>query len=182
MMQQRTGANVLKREVAVTVREHAAASADRVFHVLTDVSAHVRWGGAEASTLLSVNAPAGPATAGTEFSSTAEDAICWIKDSSVVTEAVPPLTFEKVTDSGLENKKTGTPADWLVVHRYEIQPDGGHSNITYTTRIVRASALPGRLAVFGIPVLRRLAALELARASKAGLRRLAAAAETSARA
>jgi hypothetical protein len=137
MKEQRTAANVLQREVAVTVREHAGVPAQRVYDVLADLPGHPGWGGAEASTLLSMDAPPGPARAGTEFTSTAEDAICRMRDSSVVTEAVRP---------------------------------------------VRASALPGVLAIYGIPVLRSLASLEWARASRAGLRRLIAAAETIARA
>jgi hypothetical protein len=182
MKQQRTAANVLKREVAVTVREHSAAPAHTVFDVLADLAGHPGWGGAEASTLLSMDAPPGQATAGTEFTSTAEDSICRMRDSSVVTEAVRPSTFERVTESALESKKNGTPADWLLVHRYEIRPDGNQSDVTYTCRLVRATALPGMLAMFGTPVLRSLAAREWARASRAGLRRLIAAAETTARA
>ncbi|ALV43591.1 hypothetical protein AU252_22440 [Pseudarthrobacter sulfonivorans] len=182
MTQQRTGANVLKREITVTVREHSTAPAHTVFEVLADLRLHPGWGGAEASTLLSIEAPPGQATAGTEFTSTAEDAICRMRDSSVVTEAVRPSRFERVTESALESKKKGTQADWLLVHRYEIHPDGNQSDVTYTCRLVRATALPGPLAMFGIPVLRSLAAGEWARASRAGLRRLIVAAQSTARA
>jgi hypothetical protein len=182
MKQQRTAANVLQREVAVTAREHARVPAQRVYDVLADLPGHPGWGGAEASTLLSMDAPPGPARAGTEFTSTAEDAICRMRDSSVVTEAVRPSRFERVTESALESKKTGKPADWLLVHRYGIEPDGSQCDITYTCRLVRASALPGVLAIYGIPVLRSLASFDWARASRAGLRRLIAAAETTARA
>jgi hypothetical protein len=122
------------------------------------------------------------ATAGTEFMSTAEDGTCRMTDSSVVTEAVRPLRFERVTESAVESKKKGTTAAWLLVHRYNIEADGNQSNVTYTCRLVRASGLPGVLALYGIPVLRSLARLEWARASRAGLRRLTAAAETTARA
>lgn len=182
MTQQRSAANVLKHERAVTVRAHAKAPADKVFDVLANLSGYLGWGGAEASTLLSIDAPAGQATAGTEFTSTAEDAICRMQDSSVITEAVRPSTFEKVTESALVTKKNGRPANWLVAHRYEIQADGDQSDITYTCRLIRASALPGALAVYGIPVLRWFVTLEWARASKAGAKRLAAAAESTARA
>lgn len=180
MKQQRTPANVLKNELAVTVREHATVPAQAVFDVLANLPGHLGWGGVEASTLLSMDAPAGQAEAGTEFTSTAEDAICRMRDSSVVTEAIRPSKFERVTDSVLESKKNRKPADWLLVHRYEIEPDGGQSDITYTCRLVRARALPGVLAIYGIPVLRSLASLEWARASRAGPRRLIAAAETTA--
>ena len=182
MRQQRTAANVLRREVTVTVREHSTAPAGTVFDVLADLPGHPGWGGAEATTLLSMEAPPGQAAVGTEFMSTAEDAICRMRDSSVVTEAVRPSRFERVTESALESKKNGTPADWLLVHRYEIRPDGNESDVTYTCRLVRATALPGILAVFGTPVLRSFAAREWERASKTGLRRLVAAAEKTARA
>jgi hypothetical protein len=180
MKQQRTAANVLKHEMAVTVHEHTAAPADKVFDVLADLPGHLGWGGAEASTLLTIDAPAGQATAGTEFTTTTEDAICRMRDSSVVTEAVRPSRFERVTESALETKKNGTPANWLLVHRYEIESDADQSVVTYSCRLVRASALPGLLAMYGIPVLRSLASLEWARASRAGLRRLIAAAEMTA--
>ncbi|MEW9873133.1 hypothetical protein [Arthrobacter sp. HS15c] len=180
MRQQRTAANVLKREVTVTVREHSTAPATLLFDVLADLPRHPVWGGAEASTLLSMEAPQGQATAGTEFTSTAEDAICRMRDSSVVTEAVRPSTFERVTESALESKRDGTPADWLLVHRYDIRADGSQSDISYTCRLVRATALPGLLVMFGTPVLRSLAVREWTRASRAGLRRLVAAAENAA--
>ncbi|MBT2538568.1 hypothetical protein [Arthrobacter sp. ISL-69] len=178
MTRQMASANVLKHELAVMVREKSKATANTVFNTLANLSGHPGWGGAEAATLLSVDAPAGPAMAGTEFTSTSEDATCRIWDSSVVTEAVRPATFEKVTESRLKTKRKGTPAQWLLVHRYEIEPVGVGSRITYTCRLVRADALPGSLALLGIPVLRWLASREWARASRAGLRRLVAAAET----
>lgn len=181
MQQQKGAANVLKREVAVTVRERAKAPADTVFDVLADLPGHFDWGGAEASTLLSIEAPALPAAVGTEFTSTGEDAICRMRDSSVVTEAARPSRFERVTDSALELKRNGKPADWVLVHRYEMEPDGNQCGITYTCRLVRASALPGALSLFGIPGLRSIAAIEWSRAARAGLRRLVVAAETRAR-
>ncbi|MDQ0078402.1 hypothetical protein [Arthrobacter oryzae] len=182
MTRQMAAANVLKHELVVTVWRKSTAQADVVFDTLADLSGHPGWGGAEASTLLSVDAPAGPAIAGVEFTSTSEDAICRIWDSSVVTQAVRPATFEKVTESRLETKRKGSPAQWLMVHRYEVEPDGDRSKITYTCRLVRANALPGSLALYGIPVLRSLASREWARPSRAGLRRLVAAAEAKPRA
>lgn len=182
MKQQKTAGNVLRQEVAVTVSQHSTAPAHIVFDVLANLPGHLMWGGAEASTLLFMDAPEGQATAGTEFSSTAEDGICRMQDSSVVTEAVRPLSFERVTESVLTSKRNGTKADWLTVHRYDIEADGSQSSITYRCRLVRANGLPGPLAMFGIPVLRSLASLEWARASRAGLRRLVAAAESMAQA
>lgn len=182
MAQQTASGNVLRHELALTVRVAAAAPPGAVFDTLADLSGQPGWGGAEASLLLSVGAPSGPAVAGTEYTSTAEDAVCIIRDSSVVTEASRPRTFEKVTDSRLETKKGGLPAQWLLVHRYDIEPAGDGSLITCTSRLVRANALPGPLAVYGIPVLRRLGMWEWARAGRAGLLRLAAASDRKTRA
>lgn len=181
MKQQRTVGNVLRREIAVTVHDHAMVPADIVFDVLANLPNHMEWGGAEASTLLSMQAPIGLATVGTEFTSTAEDRICRMQDSSVVTEALRPRTFERVTESALESKKYGTRAGWLLVHRYEIESKVDQSEITYTCRLVRASGLPGVLSMFGFPLLRSFAAREWARANRGGLRRLIAAAEAAPR-
>ena len=182
MKQQSTAGNVLNHEIAVTVHQHATVPADIVFDVLANLSHHMLWGGADASTLLSMQAPPGQATAGTEFTSTAEDRICRMRDSSVVTEALRPWMFERVTESAVESKKHGTKASWLLVHRYEIEAAAEQSDVSYTCRLVRASGLPGPLAMFGFPVLRSLAMHEWARANKEGLGRLIAAAETSVRA
>lgn len=179
MKQKRDTANALGRELVITVREQAKVPAHTVFDTLVDLSGHLSWGGAEASTLLSIEAPSGPATVGTEFTSSAEDAMCRMRDSSVVTEASRPTTFERVTESALEHKRSGKSAKWVVVHRYEIAPDGNLCAVSYTGRIVRATALPGALAVLGIPWLRAIAAWEWTRASKAGVRRLIVAAEDS---
>lgn len=59
MKQQRTAGNVLNHEIAVTVHQHATVPADIVFDVLANLSHHMMWGGAEASTLLSMQAPRG---------------------------------------------------------------------------------------------------------------------------
>jgi len=181
-MKQRKGmANALGRELVMTVRESANAPAHTVFDLLVDLPGHLSWGGAEASTLLSIEARSEPATVGTEFTSSGEDAMCRMRDSSVVTEATRPTTFERVTESALEHKRNGKSAAWVVVHRYEIEPDGETCAVSYTCRIVRASALPGALAMLGIPVLRAIAAWEWTRASRAGLHRLVVAAEDRAR-
>jgi len=181
-MKQRKGpANVLWRELVMTVRESAKAPARTVFDLLVDLPGHMGWGGAEASTLLSIEAPSEPAAVGSEFTSFTEDAMCRMRDSSVVTEATRPITFERVAESALEHKRNGKSAVWVVVHRYEIEPDGDTCAVSYTCRIVRASSLPGALAVLGIPGLRAIAAWEWTRASKAGLHRLVEAAEYRAR-
>lgn len=107
--------------------------------------------------------------------------MCRMQDSSVVTEAVRPTRFERVTDSRVEVKRSGKAADWVVVHRYETEPDSDECTVTYTCRLVRASVLPGALSMLGVRGLRAIAAWEWSRASRAGLRRLTAAAEARSR-
>lgn len=170
------------REVAVTVRERTMAPPQLVFDALADPQRYLDWGGAEASTLLSIDAPPGSATVGTEFTSTGEDMVCEMWDSSVVTEATPPLRFERVVDSAVTVKRSGKTADWVLVHRYELEPDGSGTTVTYASRLVRASALPGPLSMLGIPVLRTIALREWSKAAQAGLHRLIVAAEGGARA
>jgi hypothetical protein len=98
-------------------------------------------------------------------------------DSSVVTEAERPRALEFVTESAMQLKKAGASTDWMIVHRYEIEPRGIGCHVTYTSRVTRASALPGPLGVFKLPILRWLAMREAAGQAKRGLRNLSRMAE-----
>ncbi|MFJ5958827.1 hypothetical protein ACIQC5_23045 [Paenarthrobacter sp. NPDC092416] len=170
--------NVLPREAMISVREHTMAPVLTVYDVLSNVTGRLRWGGAEAAVLLSVEAPEGQLTVGSEFTSTAEVRIWRLRDSSVITEAIRPLRFECVTDSTVEQTKNGATADWLLVHHYDISEHGHQGDISYTCRLISATGLPGALTILRFPVLRSLATYVWARASRSGLRRLIAAAET----
>jgi hypothetical protein len=152
--------NVLKgRELEGRVSAPCRAPAAVVYELLVDLTSHLEWGGTRRtgkSRLLSVDAPPGPASVGTEFSSTGQDSMCRMNDRSIVTTASPSRAFEFVTESICEFKN-GTRADWTIVHRYDIEPDLDGSRIRYTHRATRASALPGPLALFRVPVLRSIA-------------------------
>jgi hypothetical protein len=151
--------NVLKPELEGRLTVSSRAPAGVVYELLVDIASHLEWGGTRRkgkSRLLSVEAPPGPATVGTEFSSMGQDSMCRMKDRSVVTGATPPSTFEFVTDSICEFRR-GKRAVWTIVHRYDIEPDPSGSRVTYTHRAMRASALPGPLALFRVPILRSLA-------------------------
>jgi len=169
-------ANALKgRELVIEVEERGAAPAGVVYDLLADLSTHLEWGGARQqgkSRLLSLDAPAGTAAVGTEFSTTGEDAICHMEDRSVVTESSRARTFEFVTESSMELKRGGKRSEWTLVHRYEIAPESGGCRVTFRSRITRVSALPGLLVVFRIPGLRAIALKEAASGSRAGLRNL----------
>ena len=89
--------------------EHACeASAEAVYDTLADLRSHFEWGGerqGKKTRLLSIEAPEGPAVAGTEFETTGADPMGAFADRSVVTEASRPRAFEFVTEARLTTKK-----------------------------------------------------------------------------
>ena len=104
------------------MEEASQAPAEVVYDLLADIGSHLEWGGRMQKKnyrLLSIQAPEGPASVGTEFSSSGADAMGTFDDSSVVTEATRPSLFEFVTEARLSTKK-GKVVEWTLVHRYEI--------------------------------------------------------------
>lgn len=178
MHMQRTGergANALKQELVVHVEATSGASAEHVYAVLADLSTHTVWAGERQGTktrLLTIDAPAGPATVGTEFSSTGSDPMGSFADRSVVTEAKPGRTFEFVTEARFSKRK-GATSDWTNVERYELEPLADGCRIVCTGRVARMSSLPGTLKVFNVPGLRGLALKASARVSRRTVRNLA---------
>jgi hypothetical protein len=177
-MEQRIGnarRNALTRELLVRVEEPCRAPAGAVYGLVADLRTHLEWAGERQKRtfrLVSVEAPEGPATVGTEFATEGIDPMGRFTDSSVVTEATGPSLFEFVTEARLTTKK-GARVDWTNVHRYEIEPDGPGCRIRYTIRIVRISQLPGSLAMFKVPGLRGLGLKVSASYARRGLRNLA---------
>jgi hypothetical protein len=151
--------NALKGELRIHVEERSGAPAEAVYDLLADIGSHLEWGGAmqpkQTFRLLSMEAPEAPASVGTEFRSTGADAMGRFADTSVVTEAVRPRLFEFVTEARLTTKKGGV-VEWTIVHRYELASQAEGCRISYAERIVRVNRLPGALAVFGVPGLRRI--------------------------
>lgn len=183
MAAQRIGngrANALKGgERSYVLVQETSAAPEVVWDILADLRSHTRWGGErqKAKTrLLSIEAPAGPATVGTEFATTGADPMGGFTDRSVVTEATRPQTFEFVTEATLRTKK-GAQADWTVIHRYDLEPGGSGCRISYTVRIARISALPGLLGLFNAPGLSGLVMKASAGVARRGVRNLAALAE-----
>ncbi len=152
-------ANPLRGELVVQVETTSVAPAEIVYDLLADVRSHLEWGGRRQAKktyrLLSIEAPEGPASVGTEFSSSGADAMGRFADSSVVTEAERPSRFEFVTEARLSTKK-GAVVEWTLVHRYEIASEGEGCRVSYTARTVRISELPGALRMFNIRGLRPL--------------------------
>ena len=168
-------ANALKGELLIRLEEASTAPAEAVYELLADVRSHLEWGGKrqpkENFRLLSVQAPEGAASVGTEFQTTGADSMGRFADSSVVTEASRPSLFEFVTEARLSTKK-GKVVEWTNVHRYELARQGEGCRVSYTLRVVRISELPGALAIFKVPGLRSLGLKLSGSYARKGLRNL----------
>ena len=171
--------NALKREIAIRVEATSRASAEEIYDVLADIGSHLKWAGEmqrQKNHLLTIEAPEGPAGVGTEFTSTGVAPEGRYTDRSVVTEATRPAAFEFVTEAHVETKK-GKTADLTNISRYDITPTSEGCRISNTLRIVRASALPGPLALMNIRPLAPLVRRDTEGLVGRGLRNLAAVAE-----
>jgi hypothetical protein len=90
------------KNFSMTLKRHSTASPEAIYDVLADLRTHLVWGGAQQRfgfRLLSLDAPAGPATTGTSFTSTGGIPMSprHFEDRSAVTLAVRPSRFEFVT-------------------------------------------------------------------------------------
>src|SRR5260370_7584735 len=109
------------------------AKPEDVYDLLADLKTHLVWGGARQSSdfrLLSLQAPPGPATVGTTFSSTGTIPMSvrrW-KDRSTVTAADRPRTFEFITEARAGDRNAMTAR---YRHRYEISSDPAGSPVPY---------------------------------------------------
>jgi hypothetical protein len=116
-----------------------------VYETIADLRNHLAWSGERAASetfkLLSLEAPDGPATVGTAFSSSGSADNGTFHDRSEVTVAAPPSAFVIETDAHLDRKR-GKPWDAHFVHRYDIEPEGGGSRITYTENVERVNYVP----------------------------------------
>ena len=130
------------------------APAEAVYDLLADLESHLEWGGArqlETTRLLSLRAPEGPATVGTEFSTTGSDGkVARWSDRSVVTEAIRPEVFEFVTEGRREGKPGSRPWDMTAVHRYEIAPKPEGCAVTYVQELTRLEGAPRPLTTRGV--------------------------------
>ncbi len=144
-----------KRPLPETAFEAACrAPAEAVYDLLADLRNHLDWAGerqGETTRLLTMDAPPGPASVGTEFRTTGSDGKVarWV-DRSVVTEATRPSVFEFVTEGVRHGKPGRPPWEATAVHRYRIAatPDG--CRVAYTGQVTRDSGFPG---IFRAPVI-----------------------------
>jgi len=156
------------------------AKPEAVYDLLADLRTHVEWGGARQSRdfrLLSLDAPAAPATVGTTFSSTGTIPVSRRKwsDRSTVTVADRPQKFEFTTEARAGG---GHPMTAVYTHTYEISPEAGGSRVTYrmtqlsiTNPILRLGPAMARMTWLMIPMfagrgLRNLVALAEQRKSR----------------
>lgn len=130
---------------AMRLSASAKAPAEAVYELLADLKQHLVWAGERAPKksfrLLTLEAPDGAASVGTEFSSTGADSSGRFEDRSMVTEATAPRVFAFETDSRLARKK-GEPLESHIVHRYELAPNGSGTTISYSISIERVNYLP----------------------------------------
>jgi hypothetical protein len=126
----------------------STASPEDVYEILADVSTHLEWAGKQAPNkafkLLSLDASKGRAAVGTTWASTGSNSksgSMTFHDRSVVTDAAAPNRFAFVTDAHLERKNRKT-WDVRFVHRYEVQPEGAGSRVTYEARVYPVNYRP----------------------------------------
>jgi Polyketide cyclase / dehydrase and lipid transport len=153
---------------------HCAAPPQVVYELLADLRTHVVWGGQTNrmhQRLLTMECPDGPATVGTVFRSVGYTSHGLWHDRSEVTVASPPSVFEFTTRGTMQTKP---PFHGAWVHRYEVQPDGAGSTITYRCQWQLTKSVGNR------PRLRRsvFCKLVLPTIWESGLRGLATMAET----
>jgi hypothetical protein len=147
-----------------------------VYDLLADLRTHLVWGGQSSGMhqrLLTLDAPDTPATAGTEFQSVGYTSHGLWHDRSRVTIATPPTVFEFTTEGTMQSRP---PFHGSWVHRYEVEPNGQGSKITYHCQWKLTKAVGER------PRLRRTVFCQLVLPTiwEAGLKGLAAMAEADA--
>ena len=123
----------------------SSAPPEAVYDVIADLRNHVVWSGEMAASegfrMLSLDAPEGPATVGTTFSSSGSAQKDTFHDLSVVTEANRPSRFTIETDATLERRSAPT-WEGHFIHRYDITAEGAGSRIVYTETIERVNYVP----------------------------------------
>lgn len=131
-----------------------SAPPEVVYDFLADLGTHVTWAGTQQTRdfrLLSLEAPAGPASVGTTFTSTGTIPMSsrrW-QDRSQVTAAERPNIFEFVTTATARGPKRSMEATYR--HRYEIAATPGGSKVSYT---MTQLAISNPLLRLGLPVVK----------------------------
>ncbi len=144
-----------QRAPAIRLSRTCVAPPEVVYDMLADLRSHLIWGGARQGgdyRLLSLEAPDGPATAGTTFTTRGSIPMSrkrW-EDISTVTAAARPSAFEFVTEGRVGSGRKAMVARFT--HRYEVAPAEGGSIVIYTMTQEQVSNPLLRLA---LPVIRQ---------------------------
>ena len=145
------------KQITMRLTKRSSASPEAVYDVIENLRTHLTWGGTQQRSdfrLLSLDAPAGPATVGTSFSSTGSIPMSvrrW-EDRSTVTAAERARAFEFVTHATVHRSRR--PMEATYRHRYEIAAaPGGGSVVTYV--FTQLSSLNPFLRL-GLPVVRTM--------------------------
>ena len=122
------------------------ASPEAVYATITDLRAHLEWSGERASDdafkLLAIEQTSqGDVRVGSTFSSSGANFNGTFHDRSQIAEMSPPNVFVIETDARLD-RKHGRPWEVHFTHRYDVQPQGRGSRITYTETISRLNYVP----------------------------------------
>lgn len=145
------------KQISMRLTKRSSARPDVVYDLIADLRTHLTWGGTQQRSdfrLLSLDAPAGAATAGTTFSSTGSIPMSVRKweDHSTVTVAERGRAFEFVTHATVHRSRRSMEATYR--HRYEIAAaPGGGSVVTY--EFTELSSLNPFLRL-GLPVVRTM--------------------------
>ncbi len=152
------------------------ARPEAVYDLLADLKSHLVWAGARQTQdfhLVSLEAPPGPATIGTTFSSTGVIPMSrrrW-SDRSTVSIADRPLKFEITTQATAGDRNAMTA---VYRHTYEISPAAGGSLVTYT---LTQLSITNPMLRWAIPGMRRMTWLMVPMYAGRGLRNMIALAE-----
>lgn len=147
----------------LTVSDMCQAPAGVMYDLLADLASHMEWGGSWHATrtqrLQSMDAPVGPATVGTEFSSIGSAGGGSWYDRSRVTAATRPSHFEFETNGILRDGQGVDRMSLLAVHKYRLVGVDGGTHVTYqcsagltlhSPRVEHHSRLP--LVIFNLVV------------------------------
>jgi hypothetical protein len=146
-----------RREYTFVARTQAPPAA--VYDVLADLDSHIEWAGRrqwKMFRLLSLEAPTGPARAGTVFESVGKIPMMrtqWLNHNTV-TVADRPAVFEMTTESRIPWRNR-PPGEGTFINRFEIASDGTGSRVTYRSLQQRLREPPWGLRY---PVLRSITA------------------------
>ena len=154
------------------------ASPEAVYDQLADLQSHLEWAGSRQTRdfhLVSLEAPPGPATVGTTFSSTGVIPMSkrqW-SDRSTVSVADRPIRFEITTQARAGEHHAMTA---VYQHRYEISPAVAGSRVTYS---LTQLSITNPMLRWAVPGMRRMTWLMTPMYAGRGLRNLLALAEES---